>query len=718
MSVSPSRTTRAGAGVVDLDDDRALEPGLVGGKSAALARARRAGVATLDGVVLTTAFSDAIDAGETLEDMPEISEAFECARGDERRLVARSSSVVEDQTASSAAGQFESVIGIDDLSDFREAVRVVLDSRERADASDHPIAVLVQPMIEPSIAGVFFGVDPVTGRSDRRVVAAVAGQPEHLVSGEVEGSRYLVDFDGSTIDATVRDDVEVPATRLRELVEAGDRLAEVFDGPQDVEWAIVDDELLILQSRPVTTEVRGIPQGALFGPGPVAETFPEPLSRLEEEMWVPPLREAVREALVLSGAHRREDLEGRELVVAIDGRVAIDLEAAGEAQRDPSLADRLSPAKRVRRLRSAWRIGRLRAALPHLVGQLADRVDADLDLLPGLDELSSRQLVALIDRTRGALQSLHAHEILMGLLADSQGGSFTGASVALRVLAESRRDGFTDAEIIARSPVVLALAPPRVAPSPRLPESTADPDVADVPGLPDTQVRRETLRLRVRWLQELSAQAAWKLGERLAQAGLLSDPALVRHLCLSDLDALVRRRAVIVGDRLGELSDAVEREAEEVAPLPSRFRVSDLGRPIGEGGAGAPEGGTGAGGGQADGIVSHDDDDPPDGAVLVVGSLRPDLGPQLGRLTAIVAETGSVLSHLAILAREQSVPTVVGHRDARQELPEGARVRVDGDLGTVTLLDDDGDDTGQHDDDRLPGDRQRDGESETDEEHR
>src|SRR6056297_1653733 len=570
MSVSPSRTTRAGAGVVDLDDDRALEPGLVGGKSAALARARRAGVATLDGVVLTTAFSDAIDAGETLEDMPEISEAFECARGDERRLVARSSSVVEDQTASSAAGQFESVIGIDDLSDFREAVRVVLDSRERADASDHPIAVLVQPMIEPSIAGVFFGVDPVTGRSDRRVVAAVAGQPEHLVSGAVEGSRYLVDFDGSTIDATVRDDVEVPATRLRELVEAGDRLAEVFDGPQDVEWAIVDDELLILQSRPVTTEVRGIPQGALFGPGPVAETFPEPLSRLEIDMWVPPLDAAVREALVLSAAFHRDELDDRELVVAIDGWVAIDLEATGETSRDPSLAERLSPMKRIRRLRSAWKVGRLKAALPFLVDELVDRVDADLDALPGLDDLTSRQLMALIDRSRDALQSMHAHEILMGLLSEPGSASFTGASVALRVLAESRRDGLTDRQIIARSPVVLALAPPRIAALPTLPQETASPDVVDVPALPDTQVRRETLRLRVRWLQELTAQAAWLLGERLAGAGVLRQPSSIRHVDLSDLAALVARRVALVTANLDELTE--RDEADDAAPpLPSRF---------------------------------------------------------------------------------------------------------------------------------------------------
>jgi pyruvate,water dikinase len=676
----------AGGGV-DLDDDAALDAELVGGKAAALARARRAGVATLGGVVLTTEVSQLVDDGGDLTELPAIEHAWERAGGSRRRLVARSSSVVQDQGESSAAGQFESVIGIDDFDQFHHAVATVLDSRERAGAAEHPIAVLVQPMIEPEIAGVFFGVDPVTGRSDRRVVAAVAGQPERLVSGEVDGTRYLVDAEGNTVETTLDQAVEVPASRIRELLGAGDRLAEVFGGPQDVEWAVVDDELLILQSRPVTTEVRGIPRGPLFGPGPVAETFPEPLSRLEVDMWVPPLDEAVREALVLAAAYRREELDDRDLVVAIDGWVAIDLEATGEASRDPSLAERLSPMKRVRRLRSAWRVGRLKAALPYLVDELVDRVDADLDALGDLDDLTSRQLIALIDRTRDALRSVHAHEILMGLLSEAGASSFTGASVALRVLAESRRDGLTDRQIIARSPVVLALSPPRVAPIPTLPASTASPDVADVPTLPDTQVRRETLRLRVRWLQELSAQAAWKLGERLTGAGVLTAPASIRHVDLSDLAALVARRVALVRANLDEI---VQRDdaADAPPPLPSRFRISDTGRPIAERSAGAAGGGSGAGGGVAEGRVSHSIDDLDDGGVLVVGSLRPDLGPELPRIGAIVAETGSVLSHLAILAREQQVPTVVGYTGARDELAEGVRVSVNGDLGTVERLDD------------------------------
>jgi phosphohistidine swiveling domain-containing protein len=94
--------------------------------------------------------------------------------------------------------------------------------------------------------------------------------------------------------------------------------------------------------------------------------------------------------------------------------------------------------------------------------------------------------------------------------------------------------------------------------------------------------------------------------------------------------------------------------------------------------------GTGAGGGIGRGPVTHDAVDPPAGSVLVTTTLTPGLGPLLSRLEGIVAETGSVLSHLAILAREAGVATVVGYDGAVDDLPEGIVVTVDGDAGRVS----------------------------------
>jgi pyruvate,water dikinase len=244
----------------------------------------------MGGVVLTTAFSNAVDAGADVATHPALRDAFERASGDRQALVARSSSVVEDTSDSSMAGQFESVIDIVGFDAFQVAVDKVLASRARANAADEPIAVLVQPLLERRFGGVMFGIDPVSGPSDHRVVSAVFGGPEQLVGGEVRGSRYVVDPDVKVVEFDENDGPKVPKADPHRLVALSVAVANVFGGPQDVEWAITNDgEVRLLQSRFVTTEIRGVPRGPIFGPGPIAETFPEPLTELERDLWVPPL---------------------------------------------------------------------------------------------------------------------------------------------------------------------------------------------------------------------------------------------------------------------------------------------------------------------------------------------------------------------------------------------------------------------------------------------
>ena len=87
------------------------------------------------------------------------------------------------------------------------------------------------------------------------------------------------------------------------------------------------------------------------------------------------------------------------------------------------------------------------------------------------------------------------------------------------------------------------------------------------------------------------------------------------------------------------------------------------------------------------GAVHHGTGSPPDGSVLVVRTLDPALAVHLPRLGGLVAETGSVLSHLAILAREYGIPTVVGVAEAVERFEPGAVVLVDGTTGEVVLMD-------------------------------
>jgi phosphohistidine swiveling domain-containing protein len=74
------------------------------------------------------------------------------------------------------------------------------------------------------------------------------------------------------------------------------------------------------------------------------------------------------------------------------------------------------------------------------------------------------------------------------------------------------------------------------------------------------------------------------------------------------------------------------------------------------------------------------------GDVLVTESTSEAFNILLPLLGAIVTDSGGLLSHAAIVAREYGIPGVVGTREATQLIPDGVRVRVDGGAGEVTLL--------------------------------
>jgi pyruvate,water dikinase len=74
------------------------------------------------------------------------------------------------------------------------------------------------------------------------------------------------------------------------------------------------------------------------------------------------------------------------------------------------------------------------------------------------------------------------------------------------------------------------------------------------------------------------------------------------------------------------------------------------------------------------------------GDVLVTASTSEAFNILLPLLGAIVTDSGGLLSHSAIVAREYGIPGVVGTREATSRIADGARVRVDGDAGEVTVL--------------------------------
>jgi pyruvate,water dikinase len=74
------------------------------------------------------------------------------------------------------------------------------------------------------------------------------------------------------------------------------------------------------------------------------------------------------------------------------------------------------------------------------------------------------------------------------------------------------------------------------------------------------------------------------------------------------------------------------------------------------------------------------------GDVLVTESTSEAFNILLPLLGAVVTDSGGLLSHAAIVAREYGIPGVVGTRDGTQRIADGANVRVDGNAGEVTVL--------------------------------
>ena len=674
--------------VLGLGDKRALDPEVAGAKAANLARAKQAGFSVLDGFVVTIegtcVFSTqrARQVGRDLEKLLKKRWAALSQQGT-RPLVVRSSSSAEDGHDSAMAGMFTSVLDVNTWADFRKAMQTVIESARIIDLVDEtetlaPMAVLVQPQLDPEWGGVLFGVDPVSGRSDHLVVAAVPGRPDSLVSGTVEGHRYVLTHRARIVDRSEPSPGLKPAA-LKRLTKLAERAAEHFGGAQDVEWAIRGDELIVLQARPVTAvaDPRSA-TGPVWGPGPVAETFPKPLTTLEADLWAEPLRLAIAEVLLLTGAASRRALAKSSVVTTVGGRVAADLRLLGAFPDRKTFFERIDPRPPSLRLAAAWRTGRLRAALPSIATEIVDRVDEDLAAVPELAGMSSEALVELLHRSRQALVSLHAHEVMFGLLADEE-YTVTAASLGLRHLAAARTEGFEDAEIVAMRPEVLALVPPSISQRVELPDTPAAlPRSQDGdPSLP----QREALRLRARWVQELTARAVRELGDRLHAAGRIDDAGAVAALTICELETAIS---------LGALPpDLAQRRQSSIPSLPAAFRLTPDGdvvvyRPRKKQPAGD---GTGASAGRAEGIVHSGEGVPRRGEVLVVSTLDPDLATLLPRLGALVSETGSVLSHLAIMAREYGIPAVVGVPDAVARFGAGSRVSVDGTTGEVKLVD-------------------------------
>lgn len=204
--------------------------------------------------------------------------------GNKIAVAVRSSATAEDLSSLSFAGQQETFLNIVGQTALLDAVKKCWASLWNARALDYrarhkiandavALAVVVQEMVLADASGIIFTANPMNGQRGEIIVEASVGLGEAIVSGQVEPDYYVIrgeqiiekQINTKTIAITPRagggtkhitlDTAEptVPNEQILALAQLATRIAAHFGTPQDIEWAIADGKLWLLQSRPITT---------------------------------------------------------------------------------------------------------------------------------------------------------------------------------------------------------------------------------------------------------------------------------------------------------------------------------------------------------------------------------------------------------------------------------------------------------------------------------
>ncbi|WBL37115.1 PEP-utilizing enzyme [Tepidiforma flava] len=181
-------------------------------------------------------------------------------------------------------------------------------------------------------------------------------------------------------------------------------------------------------------------------------------------------------------------------------------------------------------------------------------------------------------------------------------------------------------------------------------------------------------------------------GRRLARRGALEQPEDVFFLRLAEvrefetLDAAAAKAAVRARQEEYRRLEGF-RLPEGVFELPTSLLPAESGAPAEGALAGqgvSPGTATGPARVIADADAALAADIQP-GDVLVLPVFDAPMAPLFVPAAALVVETGGMLSHAAIVAREYGIPAVVGVKDATRRIRDGQQVTVDGSAGTVAL---------------------------------
>jgi rifampicin phosphotransferase len=671
-------------------------------------------------------------------------------------LAVRSSASAEDGRDVSFAGQFRSFLNLRTLDEVETAVQACEASVRAASVADYcrkngldhaslRMAVIVQRMVQPELAGVVFTVNPATG-AEEVVIEACEGLADELLAG----SRAAL-----------------PATHpllvqhRAEIERVARAIHRHFGAPQDIEFAIEGGELFVLQARPITrinfASGTGEWTNADFRDGGVSAGVCTPLMwSLYDFIWEGSLKGFLRDVKLLDGDFQAGRMffgrpywnlgAVKQCLAKLPGYVerefdrdlSVEVKYDGDGARTPvTLGGLLRALPTVLATPRIWKEqGRFDHAF--LNGGFTTRLEAHARA-KAAGQASFRRL---IQEDYWTTESNYFRTIFCVSLAklaflesfpDADYPALVSALPPLRhldptrVIREMAARGETDITPLQkqfphRSRRELDIRAPRwdedaewVANLVRQHESAAAPDpkpaydrarreaLAKLPWHRRRSFARKLDRLRhFLWLREEMRDVSSRMyhlirREVLAIAerhGLGDDVFFLSVQELMDLSeqtptSSTEKRTAIDGDLRASIAQRREtydsyRNFRAPNEIGARFTFDP--RPA----RGALRG-IAASRGRVAGVarVARSIEEAmrvERGAILICPFTDPGWTPVLDRVAAVVTETGGLLSHAAVICREYGIPAVLGVTEATRRIPDGASVVVHGGEGFVELI--------------------------------
>lgn len=179
----------------------------------------------------------------------------------------RSSGCMEDSEQTSFAGMYETFLNVS-KDEIDVAIKKCYSSASSERIDDYSelmnvsnenvnkMAIVIQPMINADQSGVLFTCNPITGQKDELIIETIDGIGEKLVSGNVTPYYYCFNKkNGKLVDFEKGDENQggIEKVVTSQLCEDAVELEKCFNSNMDIEFSVMNGEVVYLQARNITS---------------------------------------------------------------------------------------------------------------------------------------------------------------------------------------------------------------------------------------------------------------------------------------------------------------------------------------------------------------------------------------------------------------------------------------------------------------------------------